>query len=149
MPKIATLMFGEPRRRKRRVVTPLSSNAVNRDGGHPPQADGARERPGAKHRPYYYCCNALSPSPSLRLPRFIAFFLKGVPNAERRSKRKKGGPVIFSEPPSALLTPLRSNAALESHHCVALSSALDSKHHSKPWPHLSNTKLTKLTILPN
>jgi hypothetical protein len=53
MPKIAASMLGEPRRRKRRVVTPLSSNAVNRDGGHPPQADGARERPGAEPRPYY------------------------------------------------------------------------------------------------
>jgi len=53
MPKFVALIFGEPRRRKRRVVTPLSSNAVNRDGGRPPQADGARERPGAEHRPYY------------------------------------------------------------------------------------------------
>jgi hypothetical protein len=85
-------------------------------------------------------CNPPHPAPQ-GASRFIAFFLKGVPNA------KKGGPVIFSEPPSALLTPLRSKAALESHHCVALSSALDNKHHSKFWPPMSNTKLTKTNYL--
>jgi len=129
-------------RRKHRVVTPLSSNAINRGSRSVSDGDRALPASGGTYG------SRRTPSLQTLSPGLSPSFSKAFPT---QSKQEKGGSgnilrtalrVInaFEVKSGARVAPLRCSILRNRH-----------EHHSKPWPHLSNTKLTKgltkLTIL--